>query len=73
MSNSIETLLNEVIKLPENERILFVESVLLTLDDSRKKIEEFWANEAEARRNEWLHDENKSLSLGEALAELRQV
>jgi hypothetical protein len=72
MANSIETLLEEVIKLPENERIHFVESVLLTLEDSRKKIETFWANEAEIRQSEWLMDSSKSIPLEEALAELKK-
>ncbi len=49
MNSNSDSLLNDVLALPVNERIEVVEKLLQSLDVPNRQIEEVWAREADIR------------------------
>jgi hypothetical protein len=53
MKNSSKTILNQALELPENERAILAEQLLISLNLPDSEIDEQWANEAENRIDQY--------------------
>ena len=72
MTISCETLVNEALTLPPVERVAVIDRLLSSLDEADQKLDELWADEAEARLEAFARGAMRSSTLEEILAKYRQ-
>ncbi|HGY55888.1 MAG TPA: addiction module protein [Caldithrix abyssi] len=62
---SIEEIIKEALKLKADERFLIIESIIKSLDEPDKKLDEIWAKEAEKRLKAYRRGELKGIPMDE--------
>ncbi|MCT7446978.1 MULTISPECIES: addiction module protein [Aliarcobacter] len=58
-------IIKEAIKLKPQEKYLIIESLILSLNEPNKDIEEFWIEESKKRLNEYKNGNLKTVSFEE--------
>ncbi len=61
----IEEIIKEALKLKADERFLIIESIIKSLDEPDKKLDEIWAKEAEKRLKAYRRGELKGIPMDE--------
>ncbi len=66
---STKKLLDEALKLKPQERLILVEGLIKSLDEPDKKLDEIWAEEAEARLKAYREGALESVPMEEIFKE----
>ena len=68
MTLAAETLSAQVVQLPPEERMLVVERILDSLDESDASLDALWAEEADRRLTAYRRGEVRAVALSEVIA-----